>query len=665
MHTIIATTPCAQPPAWAFMQRRLFDAQRAAAQVYLDKYTRDDGALIWGDVWTNGRDGADDLYEAFVNWPLLYLLGGDDWFLETAQHEWDAITRQLTALGPVLDEYERGYDQFHQSEHYTYFYFLCLAEPGNPVNRQRARRFADLYVRAKHRHQAHQDADTEPGALPLPEPNYDLTHKLIRAPHNGSGGPRWGFFDHDDHEWSYAPWMRPYGLPFDDVPGVTTLEDLKDPALARRMGAALQERYGKGDVAANLGVVSLIANAWLLTGEARYRDWIVEYVGTWLERARANSGLVPDNVGLSGQVGEYLAGKWFGGLYGWQWPHGYYNLGMATTVAAAAAFLVSGDAATLDLPRNALDHVWSLRRCVPIGEVRETSLWHHWTGQTMATGEADMLVAPYRHGDGGWFDFQPLSPIFPAALWNLTHSDEDRERMARLRAEETYDWRAVINFRGKEDAGHEQPWWAFLAGDNPSYPEAILQVALAQVARRMALIEADQADLTKVNIHHWQQLNPVTCEALVQLTLGAPQPIYNGGLLIAPLRYFDAARGRPGLPPDVAALVEKVEASRLVVRLVNLSVTETREVILQAGTFGEHRWDEVAYDARISEYPGMQTAYAAPPLVTNEVNAQINASQFKVVLPPLHDIQLDLTMTRYAHQPRYAVPYDDLYEVDT
>jgi hypothetical protein len=655
MHTITASTPCAQPPVWAFMQRRLFDAMREAAQCYLDKYTRDDGALIWGDVWTNGRDGADDLYEAFVNWPLLYLLGGDDWFLHTAQCEWDAITRQLTALGPVLNEYERGYDQFHQSEHYTYFYFLCLADPTNTKNLERARRFADLYVRAKHRQQAHQDTDTEPGALPLPEPNYDPAHKLIRAPHNGSGGPRWGFFDHEDHAWSYSPWMQPYGLPFDDVPGVITLEDLKDLTLARRMGAALQERYGKGDVAANLGVVSLVANAWLLTGEARYRDWIVEYVGAWLERARANGGLVPDNVGLSGQVGEYLEGKWFGGLYGWQWPHGYYNLGMATTVAAAAAYLVSGDAAYLDLPRTALDCVWSQRKRVSVSEVLATSLGHHWTGQTTASGEADMLVVPYRHGDGGWFDFQPLSPIFPAALWNLTHSDDDLERMARLRAEETYDWRAVINFRGKEDAGHEQPWWAFLAGDNPGYPEAILQVALAQVARRVALIEADQADLTKVNIHHWQQLNPVTCEALVQLTLGAPQPIYNGGLLIAPLRYFDAARGRPGLPPDVAALVEKVEASRLVVRLINLSMVETREVILQAGTFGEHRWDEVAFVSRISEYPGAQTAYAAPPLMTNEneINVHIDASQFKVVLPPLHDIRLDLTMTRYANPPAY------------
>ena len=60
--------------------------------------------------------------------------------------------------------------------------------------------------------------------------------------------------------------------------------------------------------------------------------------------------------------------------------------------------------------------------------------------------------------------------------------------------------------------------------------------------------------------HRWQQTNPVTTEALIQLTLGAPQLIYNGGLLMSRLRYFDFDRKRPGLPKDTAALVETLEA---------------------------------------------------------------------------------------------------------
>ena len=90
--------------------------------------------------------------------------------LTLGQRQWDAITEKLTELGPVLDEYERGYDQFHQGESYIYFYFLCLADPTDERNRERAKRFAGLYL--------NENAD----AL-----NYDPERKLIRAPHNGSG----------------------------------------------------------------------------------------------------------------------------------------------------------------------------------------------------------------------------------------------------------------------------------------------------------------------------------------------------------------------------------------------------------------------------------------------------------------------------------------------
>ena len=45
----------------------------------------------------------------------------------------------------------------------------------------------------------------------------------------------------------------------------------------------------------------------------------------------------------------------------------------------------------------------------------------------------------------------------------------------------------------------------------------------------------------------------VVTEVLTQLTWGAPQVVYNGGIAQARLRYYDADRGRPGLPPDVAA----------------------------------------------------------------------------------------------------------------
>ena len=511
---ITATIPTFPPPTWAILQRQLIDLMNEATEPFLQRYVREDGELIWREGGTGSRDGADDFYESVFNWPLFYLLGGGDHLLEHGQRIWDGITRQLTRAGMVHREYELGYDQFHQGESYIYFYFLCLADPSNPLNCERAERFAGFYI------------GEDPDA-----PNYDPVHKIIRAAHNGSGGPRWGFSNSAEPAYNWGPGMRVYGLPYHDFPEITHYDDLQDPAKARQMGQAMQERMGQGDVAGNLIVTSLVANAYLLTGDEKYRDWIVEYVDAWIERAKENSGLLPDNIGLSGQVGEHINGKWYGGLYGWTWPHGYYNIGMAATVAGVNAYLVTGEETYLNLPRSQFDYIWQLGEERDVRDL-EMSLSHHWLGT--AGDEQDdhnVFVAPYRYGDHGWFDYQPLSPVYPTAIWNVSQSAEDWQRIEALRQAERYDWRTVIPFRNKEEGGHDQPWLRFLAGDNPTYPEEILRATFASVCRRLALIANDDVDLMQVNIHHWQEHNPILCEALVQLTLGAPQIIYNGGLI--------------------------------------------------------------------------------------------------------------------------------------
>lgn len=640
MRTITAATPTFPPPTWALLQRQLIDLMNKATEPFLRRYVRDNGELIWREGGTGSRDGADDFYESAYNWPLFYLLGGADHLLAEGQRIWDGITRQLTRAGMVHQEYELGYDQFHQGESYIYFYFLCLADPANPVNRARAERFAGFYL--------NEDPDA---------PNYDPVHKIIRAAHNGSGGPRWGFSDQAEPSYNWGPGMRVYGLPYHDLDGIEQYDDLQDPENARRMGQAMHERMGQGDVAGNLIATSLVANAYLMTGEEKYRNWIVEYVDAWWARARANGGLLPDNVGLSGKVGEYMDGKWYGGLYGWTWPHGYYNIGMAATVAGINAYLATGDATYLDLPRSQYDQIWAL------GEERDTrelemSLSHHWLGSSGEDGDDTVaFVAPYRYGDHGWFDYQPLSPVYPTAIWNVSQHADDWTRIEALRSVEKYDWRRVIPFRNKEDGGHDQPWLRYLAGDNPTYPEEMLRATYASVCRRLALIAADDADLSQVNIHHWQEHNPIICEALVQLTLGAPQIIYNGGLLHCRLRYYDADRQRPGLPPDVAALVETLEAARTVVTLVNLSPFTARNVIVQAGGFGEHRFGTVTYDQRTSDYPGSQKRYAPPPVETETITVGVNASLLQVKLPPATQITLDLTTERYVNQAAYQQPF--------
>ncbi|MBW4438963.1 MAG: hypothetical protein KME04_17630 [Pleurocapsa minor GSE-CHR-MK-17-07R] len=644
---ITASIPLAQPPSWAVWERALIAAMNDAALPFAAKYTRPDGSLIWrddNDDSFQSRDGADDFYESFYNWPLLYLMGGGAHLLDRAHHHWDGITAQLTRLGLVRKEYERGYDQFHQGESYIYFYFLCLADPQHPKLRERARRFAGFYL------------NEDPTAL-----NYDPQQRIIRAPHNGSDGPRWGYFD-DGAEIGYGwyPYMAPYGLPYEDVEGVSDYEDLKDPVLARRMGEVMQHRMGRGDVATNLIVTSLVTNAYLMTGDEKYRAWVTEYVGAWQERAARNGGLLPDNVGLSGAVGENMGGKWYGGLYGWSWPHGYYNIGMAALVGGANAFLLTRDAAWLDLPRRQIEAIHALGQTRMLGELA-MSLGHHWVGMLNDhPPELPLFVVPYRHADSGWFDYQVPTPIYPIALWNLTHAPEDWARVQHLRETSHIDWRTVIPFRSKEDAGHEPPWLCYLRGENPDYPEQILAESYGQVARRMEKIRHDDADLREVSIHHWQEHNPVITEALVQLTLGAPQIIYNGGLLLCQVRYYDADAQRPGLPEDVAALVEKIEADHIVLHLVNLNLLESRTLVVQAGAFGEHRFLRAHYAERTSPYPGPvgPAGYAAPPLETRTVSLDIEDRWLEIVLPAGTEITLRLDMARFVHDPSYTQPWE-------
>ena len=397
-----------------------------------------------------------------------------------------------------------------------------------------------------------------------------------------------------------------------------------------------------------------MTNAYLLTGDERYREWVFEYVDAWRERAAANGDLLPDNVGLSGEVGEYIDGKWYGGLYGWSWPHGFYNIEMAAIVAGANALLMGQDDAYLEMARRQMDRILSMGKMVRLDEV-EMSLRHHWADQIDDETQPAFLV-PYRYADSGWFDYAPPSPVFATAIWYLSQAQSDWQRLEMLRERSLYDWRRVKGFHNKADDGHEQPWLRFLAGDNPDYPEKILAATYGQVCRRLALIGADDADLMQLHIHHWQWHNPISTEALLQLTLGAPQIIYNGGLLHCQVRYFDAAAERPGLPPDVAALVERIDGDGITLRLVNLSPFDARDVIVQAGAFGEHRFTTAQFEQRSSDYPGSPRAYSAPPLQTEPQTVEVEDKHLRIYLPPASEITLALGMARHVNQPSYAQP---------
>lgn len=640
MLKIVADLPSTSQPNWALWERQLFDAINESVFPFLGHFTREDGEFIWDDTWGGGSH--DDYYEPFFNWPTVYLMGGAEHLLSLAHRQWNAVTRQLTRMGTVYKEYGIDADNMHQSEADIAFYNLCAADPRNPVSMTRARRFAGFYL------------NEDPDAI-----NWDPELKIVFNGHHGSKGPHYRPMEEREHA-SYAPLggtMERYSLPFFDIPGIESVQDLADPAKAKAMGQALFDRWYKGDTPTNLGLTSLMTNAFLMTGDEKYRDWVVEYTDAWFQRARDNGGLLPDQVGHSGRVGEYLDGKWYGGVLGWTFPHGFLTMQFAVLDAVANALLLTRDTDYLDLARAQQE------RILDLGEMREVtpeqmSVSERWTDQFAALepGQKTFLV-PYRYGDAGWFDWQPMSSVYPVSLWYLSMDDRDWQSVERVRKGDIHDWNSVFPFHNKEDSAHEQPWVRYLAGANPDFPEGMLHATHQIVNRRNALVREDQDVGTQHHIHQWQWGNPVSSEALIQLTLGGPQPIYNGGLLHTRVCYYDVQRKRPGLPKDVGALVEKLEANRTVVRLVNLNTNQSRELVLQAGAFGEHKFGRARYTGRTSEWPGhlggYAGTYAPPPITSRERMIDVDGTHLTVELPPGMEICLDLETQRYANEPSY------------
>ena len=122
MQRIVADVPMTELPSWAVWERRLFDDMGDAVQPFLDHFCRDDGEFIWEDAWGGGS--ADDYYEPFFAWPLVYLMGGGEHLLSLADRQWDAVTRQLTRMGTIHKEYGIAADNMHQSEQDNSFYSL-------------------------------------------------------------------------------------------------------------------------------------------------------------------------------------------------------------------------------------------------------------------------------------------------------------------------------------------------------------------------------------------------------------------------------------------------------------------------------------------------------------------------------------------------------------
>jgi len=630
MRTIEAGVETGEPPEWAVLERSLFDLLSESIDAVLENYVDENGHIRWPP----DGGGYDDAYEGFSNWPLLYLLGGDERVLEASIDEWEAITRQFardgsgTAQVDGVDEYPAALDWMHKGEGFQLFYYICLAAPDDDRFRDRAERFADLYL---------PDSDAD---------NYDPDLRLIRAPFTGSEGPTAPV----EGPWEYAEWMVPYGLPFQDVEGIETVDDLKDPEKAERMGEVLYERWGQGDDAVNLAATSMVTNAYLLSGEERYREWVLEYVNAWEERTEENDGLIPDHVGPSGEIGEGLDGKWYGGYYGWTWPHGWMFIGESAIAAGENAALLSGGDDCLGMARSTMGVL-----------------------EDAAIEREDTLFVPYKHGDeglldypansqgyqrqnrvleaedgtvfqrDGWYEFRPMDAEYPVHVWRTSMRDDDRDRIERL-ADNAHDAsQTILPGSPKDLGGNEAAWAAYLSGEYPDYPADILSHAHQQASERLAMIRDDGPEFVPESDEYLNQRNPVDVEGLVQCTLGGPMTLYNGGLLQGRVRHFDPHRDRPGLPDGVAALVTDLEADATELQLVNVG-GRARTVVVQAGIYGQHQFGTVTYT-------GSNGA-------EKRRGVDVDDRAVEVTLPAGTRTTMELETRRYVNDPDYASPWD-------
>jgi len=213
----------------------------------------------------------------------------------------------------------------------------------------------------------------------------------------------------------------------------------------------------------------------------------------------------------------------------------------------------------------------------------------------------------------------------------MSQAEADRQRVEAI-APQGDAWDQVAPGRGKGDDIHIAPWYRYMTGRNASYPERSLEAQYSEVARRLDAMAHDDGDPEEWDVHHWQDINPVHTEALVQLSCGGPQIVYHGGLLHVRLRYWDLDERRPGLPAHVAALVSRIADDAVQVTMTNTSPQHTRSVRLLPGAFGEHRFTQV---------------------VSEDVAVQVDGLGLELCLAPASSTTLRIGMRRYAGNPSY------------
>ncbi|HEX3756307.1 MAG TPA: hypothetical protein VHV26_14645 [Rhizomicrobium sp.] len=590
---VLTVSTAMEPPEWALLQRELMAAHTDSCTVFFRRYFNQATGWLEETARWGGDDGPDDAIENVNDWPHLYALGCDASLKRMYSKAYEGHVRQYTAAkttdvpfakdGMYYKEFPVMMDWQHNGEGLTVFNLMGLGDPYNRIWRDRVLRFTGFY-----------DGE-DPGA-----PNYDPKLKLIRSMFTGSRGPLL-------RKATALDWT---GDPIDVKNRFPSLGHGED-GYAQMLDHFRGYEETLGDTPLNLVSTTLGTNAYLITHDAKYKKWVLEYVDAWVGRAHANNDILPSNVGRDGVIGSDADGKWYGGTYGWGFSpvvpmtgkHEDRNRIPRSFVGFMNAYLLSG------------------------GDDKYLEVWRRQADKIDAQAKMvnSKTSSPTMYGDQGWYSFRPGKYNFNfLEIYFLSMKPSDRAR-----AEET-------------------DWYHFLEGKNPDYPVRALRAGLAHIRRNMAIVRADTTSPDMRLADSALDYNPASVTALTQLMEAGlyiqhpgwakTTPGQGGSLLFCRLRYFDPERRRAGISPDVAALVEGWSDDSLTVTYVNVNPTYARSLMVQGGAYAEHQI--------LSASDGKTTL-------------DVNAPHFPLRLAPGAGAKLTIKMKRFANDPTLSFPWED------
>ncbi|ESQ78407.1 hypothetical protein [Asticcacaulis sp. YBE204] len=580
-------TPMA-PPEWALLQREALRIQSEAVEVFYNRYFDDRGYFQCFERW-GANDGPDDAIENCNEWPLLHALGGSDRVRELYTRAYEGHLKQYTEARtvetPIAREgmYYREFpvmnDWQHLSEGLSVFNLMGLSAPNDPAFQARARRFSGFYTG--------EDKEAK---------NYDPRHKIIRSMINGSKGPQ--LRKATALDWAGDP-FDPTGFFMEH--GESTYQETLDHYV--------DYTDVVGDSPLNLQSTSLVMNAYMISGERKYRDWITTYLDAWIDRAKRNGNILPSFVDLKGRIGGPKK-EWWGNVYGWGFSpidpvsgkREDRNRVPRAIVAFLNAYLLTGDDKYLQV----------------------------WRDQNAAINVQAKSIdgvsnVPTMYGKDGWYSYRPGTYRTNGLdIWYMSMRADDFDRA---------------------DTNH--PWIDYLTGKNSTYPVTAVRGALDSVRKKMGDLAKDTTTKETRLADALLKFNPAEVTPLLHLMCGAihiARPTWSktsapqgGALLYARLRYFDPVKKRAGIPEDVAALVSDLSDTATTVTLVNTHPFRARTVTIQAGGYGEHQFTSMAIDGKTST---------------------LNANQVTLDLAPGCGTTIRFAHKRHVNAPSLTHPWD-------